>query len=100
MIADSLELPLFSLPFPLSATGRYSNRIFNSRKVYMPTYTYQCPKCHIQYEKVQRITDPSDTVCTVSVGEGVCNGAVRRLIVPSTGAGFLLKGGGWYRDGY
>ncbi len=71
----------------------------------MPTYTYQCSKCSSQYERVQRISDPPDTVCPVPVGdpggrgEGQCGGAVRRVIVPG-GGGFILKGGGWYRDGY
>jgi predicted nucleic acid-binding Zn ribbon protein len=67
----------------------------------MPTYTYECRKCGNVYDRVQRITDSPYTSCDVSVGGvgggGVCGGEVRRLI---TGAGFLLKGGGWYRDGY
>lgn len=67
----------------------------------MPTYTYECRKCGNVYDRVQRITDLPYTSCDVSVevvgGGGVCGGGVRRLI---TGAGFLLKGGGWYRDGY
>ena len=66
----------------------------------MPTYTYQCPKCNSQYERVQRITDAPDTVCSVPVGDVVCGGAVRRVLVPSMAGGFHLKGGGWYRDGY
>lgn len=69
----------------------------------MPTYTYQCSKCNAQYEKVQRITDPPDTRCDVSStsGEGACGGAVRRVVVlGGGGTGFILKGGGWYRDGY
>lgn len=67
----------------------------------MPTYTYECEKCRVQYEKVQRISDSPDTVCPAPVGDGQCRGAVRRLIVPGGGAGgFILKGGGWYRDGY
>lgn len=70
----------------------------------MPTYTYECQKCGSQYERVQRITDTPDTECRVPLGdpggrgEGICRGAVHRVIVP--GGGFILKGGGWYRDGY
>jgi predicted nucleic acid-binding Zn ribbon protein len=72
----------------------------------MPTYTYECQKCGSQYERVQRITDAPDTVCSVPVGDpggrgrGECGGSVRRVLVPSLAGGFHLKGGGWYRDGY
>ena len=76
----------------------------------MPTYTYECPKCGSQYERVQRITDAPDVTCPLPVGDSVgdpggrgsgeCGGEVKRVIVPSLTGGFMLKGGGWYRDGY
>ena len=56
----------------------------------MPTYEYECTKGH-QFEAVQRITDEPLERCQV------CRAKVRRLISASH---FILKGGGWYKDGY
>ena len=56
----------------------------------MPTYEYECSKGH-QFEVEQRITEPPLERCQV------CHAKVRRLISAST---FILKGGGWYSDGY
>ena len=56
----------------------------------MPTYEYECTKGH-QFEEVQRITEEPLVRCKV------CRAKVRRLISAST---FILKGGGWYSDGY
>jgi putative FmdB family regulatory protein len=56
----------------------------------MPTYEYECSKGH-QFEVSQRITDPPLSRCRF------CRGKVRRLI---SGGTFILKGGGWYKDGY
>jgi len=56
----------------------------------MPTYEYECSKGHT-FEAVQRITEDPLKRCKV------CRSKVRRLIqAPS----FILKGGGWYSDGY
>ena len=54
----------------------------------MPTYEYECEKCHHQFEKSQSITDEPVKVCPV------CGGKVKRLI--SGGGGFLFKGNGFY----
>jgi len=58
----------------------------------MPTYTYLCDACHSEFEKEQRIVEPPIKKC-VKCGKS----KARRLI---TGANFILKGGGWYSDGY
>jgi putative FmdB family regulatory protein len=54
----------------------------------MPTYEYECEKCHHQFEQVQKITDEPVKVCPI------CGGKIKRLI--SGGGGFLFKGKGFY----
>ena len=56
----------------------------------MPTYEYECSKGHT-FEAVQRITEEPLQRCKV------CRSKVKRLISASN---FILKGGGWYSDGY
>ena len=56
----------------------------------MPTYEYECTKGH-HFETTQRITDPPLQRCEI------CRSKVRRLI---SATNFILKGGGWYGDGY
>ena len=58
----------------------------------MPTYEYECEKCHHQFEKFQNITDEPVKVCPV------CGGKVKRLI--SGGGGLLFKGNGFYITDY
>lgn len=59
----------------------------------MPTYTYQCKKCEKIDEIKQRITEDALTECP-----NCGSSDFERLIVGGTG--FVLKGGGWYSDGY
>jgi putative FmdB family regulatory protein len=54
----------------------------------MPTYEYECEKCHHLFEQVQKITDEPVKVCPI------CGGKIKRLI--SGGGGFLFKGNGFY----
>jgi putative FmdB family regulatory protein len=56
----------------------------------MPTYEYECSKGH-QFEAEQSIHDAPLKRCRQ------CRSKVRRLISSSS---FILKGGGWYSDGY
>ena len=56
----------------------------------MPTYEYECSKGH-SFEVVQRITEEPLQRCRV------CRAKAKRLISASN---FILKGGGWYSDGY
>jgi len=58
----------------------------------MPTYEYECEKCHHQFEQLQKITDEPVKVCPI------CGGKVKRLI--SGGGGFLFKGNGFYTTDY
>jgi len=59
----------------------------------MPTYDYQCDNCGDKFEEFQAITAEPVSICKLCG-----NGPVKRLI--SGGAGFVLQGGGWYKDGY
>ncbi len=56
----------------------------------MPTYEYECTNGH-SFEVVQRITEDPLKRCKV------CRAKAQRLISASN---FILKGGGWYSDGY
>jgi putative FmdB family regulatory protein len=57
----------------------------------MPIYEYKCSSCQEQMEVMQKISDPALSVCPE------CGGALSKLISSSS---FILKGGGWYADGY
>lgn len=57
------------------------------------TYEYACEACGHQWEAEQSIKDAPLKTC-VTCGKQTA----KRLI--SGGTGFLLKGGGWYADGY
>lgn len=54
----------------------------------MPTYEYQCRKCHHRFERFQSIKAAPLTVCEE------CGGTVDRLI--SAGGGLIFKGSGFY----
>lgn len=58
----------------------------------MPTYEYTCEACGKNWEAEQRISEPKLTDCP-SCGQP----KAKRLI---SGGNFMLKGGGWYADGY
>ena len=58
----------------------------------MPTYSYICDACGKSFEKEQRISEDPLKKCAL------CGKAkARRQIVSGN---FILKGGGWYSDGY
>ena len=58
----------------------------------MPTYEYQCQKCGFEFEREQRITEDPIKTCPECKSR-----QVKRLL---SAPGFILKGGGWYADGY
>ena len=57
----------------------------------MPIYEYECQKCKKHFEYTQGIKEPKKETCEER------GGSLERLISPS---GFVLKGGGWYKDLY
>jgi len=57
----------------------------------MPIYEYRCTDCEHQFEKLVRSFSP-DASCPKCE-----SGDVVKLV---SGGGFILKGGGWYADGY
>jgi len=57
------------------------------------TYEYVCTSCGHAWEAEQPISAPPLKVCPSCHAE-----AAKRQV--SGGAGFILKGGGWYADGY
>jgi putative FmdB family regulatory protein len=58
----------------------------------MPTYSYTCDACGKSFEKEQRIVEDPIKVC-----ELCGKPKARRQIISGN---FILKGGGWYSDGY
>lgn len=58
----------------------------------VPIYEYQCQKCKKVHEIWQKITEEPIKKCP-----SCKTGKVERLIAPT---GFILKGSGWYKDGY
>lgn len=58
----------------------------------MPTYRYECAKCHRVHEFFQAMSDPPKKKCPD------CGGKLERLI--SGGAGVILKGSGFHNTDY
>jgi len=58
----------------------------------MPTYEYGCEACGAKYELEQRITEDPIKKCKK------CGKLKAKRLI--SGGNFMLKGGGWYADGY
>lgn len=58
----------------------------------MPTYEYACQACENTWEAEQRITEPALTDCPK------CGAPKAQRLI--SGSRFVLKGSGWYADGY
>lgn len=58
----------------------------------MPTYNYKCSDCGHQFETVQSMKDDPLKNCPECSKD-----TLDRLVSPT---GFVLKGGGWFKDGY
>ena len=59
----------------------------------MPTYNYHCDSCGHDFEEFQKITDEPITTCPKCKAD-----EVKRII--TGGAGFVLKGSGFYSTDY
>ncbi len=57
----------------------------------MPIYEYECDKCGVHVEALQKFSDQPLTECES------CDGKLKKLISQST---FHLKGSGWYVTDY
>jgi putative FmdB family regulatory protein len=58
----------------------------------MPTYTYKCHQCLMQFESFQSIVDPPLRSCPS------CHGQLERVI--TGGSGIIFKGSGFYITDY
>ena len=58
----------------------------------MPMYEYQCGKCGHVWELIQKMGDPAPKTCPT------CKSRKVGKMLSQTS--FVLKGGGWYADGY
>jgi putative FmdB family regulatory protein len=57
----------------------------------MPLYEYQCDACGHRFEKIQKFSDPLETICPV------CGGVVRKLM---SSPAIQFKGSGFYITDY
>ena len=57
----------------------------------MPTYEYECKKCHHRFERIQKFSDPHVTKCPK------CKGPIEQLI---SAPAVQFKGSGWYVTDY
>jgi putative FmdB family regulatory protein len=57
----------------------------------MPLYEYKCDNCHNQFEIIQKMSDEPLKTCTHCHTDNL-----KKLM--SSGS-FILKGGGWYKNG-
>lgn len=72
-----------------------NNIIYNNKKqneVNMPVYEYTCTKCNENFEIEHSIKETNKQhLCKE------CSALLKRKISKTS---FVLKGSGWYRDGY
>jgi putative FmdB family regulatory protein len=67
----------------------------------MPTYEYECSKCHKTLELVQSMKDKALTICPKDLCRQKTKwgkGPVKRKL--GAGAGFIFKGSGFYITDY
>ena len=57
----------------------------------MPLYEYQCTKCGVRFEKIQKFSDPLVDTCPT------CGGKVEKLL---SAPAFTFKGSGFYITDY
>jgi putative FmdB family regulatory protein len=59
----------------------------------MPTYSYKCKECALEFDIVQRIVDDTLKDCP-----DCKKPSLKKVIKPGDG-GFALKGKGWFKSG-
>jgi putative FmdB family regulatory protein len=66
----------------------------------MPTYEYQCEKCHKTFDLYQSMKDEALKICPKEQCQRKTwgKGEVKRLL--GTGAGLIFKGSGFYTTDY
>lgn len=57
----------------------------------MPLYEYQCESCGSTFTKLVKSFDVAAPICES------CNKPMKKLLSQTS---FVLKGGGWFADGY
>jgi putative FmdB family regulatory protein len=75
--------------FSVDFAAKFLNKV---ARFAMPTYEYECQKCHQRSELFQSIKEKPKTTCMK------CGGRVKRLL--GTGAGIIFKGSGFYTTDY
>jgi len=60
----------------------------------MPTYSYKCKECNHEFDIQQRMSDDKLTECPECKKEELV-----KVITPTIGGGFQLKGKGWFKSG-
>lgn len=63
----------------------------------MPIYEYRCSDCEHRFEEFFSKMPKEDEILAVECPKCKSKNVVRWY---GHSAGFILKGGGWYRDGY
>ncbi len=57
----------------------------------MPLYEYRCTSCDYRFEKIQKVSDATETACPKCGGE---------LVRPLSAPALQFKGAGWYINDY
>ena len=60
----------------------------------MPTYDYRCPRCDAEVEIFHGMNEDPEIACDCE------DEPVVMLRIISCAPGFVLKGSGWFEDGY
>ena len=65
----------------------------------MPIYEWCCPTCGCEEETFQDINDPAP-LCPMCCYNPDKQGKDERMKRKISKSSFVLKGGGWFKDGY
>lgn len=62
----------------------------------MPFYEYKCKKCEGVFQILQKV-DEKPPKCILKKEGKTCEGETKKIVSKTS---FILKGGGWFKDGY